>query len=324
MKTCMVGNTGEPLDSNTCFGAGALYDSDTQNNCRVKNIIDEDVGLAGGESSVDNPYGVVTHGGVLPHLPGCNPIQPGPADATIQTNCAYSLPSGFIPGAALGSQDGAGSVSSPSTNSTGSAGTTSSMTSSATTMATSVSSMASAQQSSASVVDQKLTNTPAMPIATATSKVSTTSSSTGSPSESGTSTGSTSPSSSSGSSAGKITTSDGASWQLIGCYSDQLTPVRSLGGNPEWWGEQITSSNCADHCSKIGMSMAGTENGGQCFCGNSLVGSKKLASSVCSAKCNGDSSQTCGGPAALSVYKKSWSSRKKAHRHLARHIEVVS
>ena len=319
MKNCMVGNTGEPLDSNACFGAGALYDSDTKDNCRTKNIIDEDVGLTDGEASQDNPYGVKTHGGILPHLPGCNPIQAGPGDATVQTNCPYSLPSGFTDGTATKSNTGAGSGNDTSSGTGSSAGL------SPTTLATSTSSKAATQQSSATVVNQKLTTTPVAPIATATSSATMVTSAVGSPSESGTSTGSDSPTSSSASSTDKVTASDGSIWQSMGCYSDQLNPVRSLGGNPEWWGQQITASNCADHCSKIGMSMSGTENGGQCFCGNSLVNSKKIDASKCSSKCNGDDSQTCGGPGALTVHKKAWTSRsKKSHRHLARHMEIVS
>lgn len=159
-------------------------------------------------------------------------------------------------------------------------------------------------------------------VSSAVHDATTTSSTFSSPSEAP-STGTTS--SGSSSSGNTVTSSDGSTWAFAGCYVDQVNPVRSLGGNPEWWGQQITSSNCVDHCSKIGMSMAGTENGGQCFCGNSLVGSKQADPSECNVKCKGDSSQTCGGPARLSLYKKSSASKRdRKHRHLARHIEAVS
>ena len=283
MKTCYNGNGGPFLDSDGCFGAGGLYDGKTQDACRAKKIVDEDVGWkdGAGEST--------TFGGVLPHLPGCNPIQPGPQLATIQTNCPYSW---------------------PQTLSDGSGGSGASVD----TMATSVSSTAVVQQPSASVVDQHPTNSPVMPI------MSQSTTTTSSPAESATPTGSTG----SDSGASHMTAADGSTWQLMGCFTDQLNPVRSLGTTPEWWGKDITSSNCVDHCSKIGMSMSGTENGGQCFCGTSLVNSKQVDISKCDSPCTGDASQTCGGGGTLSVYKKSGDPMKRTHRHLARHLEAVS
>ena len=293
MKTCYNGNGGPPLDSDQCFGAGGLYDGTTQRNCRAKNIVAEDVGLTGGVSSYDDSK---TYGGVLPHLPGCNPIQPGPQLATIQTNCPYSW---------------------PQTLSDGSGGSVASVDPSPTTMATSVSSTTVVQQSSASVADQHLINTPVMSVVTTTSQSTTT---TSSPAESATPTGSTG----SDSGTSHITAADGSTWQLMGCFTDQLNPVRSLGTTPEWWGKDITSSNCVDHCSKISTSMSGTENGGQCFCGTSLVNSKQVDTSKCNTPCTGDAGQTCGGGGTLSVYKKSGGQSKRTHRHLARHLEAVS
>ena len=324
MKTCRIGNTNLPLDSDTCFGAGSVRSGDAMSSCRVANIVSEDVGLAGGEHSTDD---FKTRGGVLPHLPGCNPIQSGPGLATVQNNCPYSLPTGFGSGAALGPQSIAGTGSSANASSAApvvSTGMPSSVQTSPTTMATSASTTASFQPSSTSVVDLKLTNSAVMSTATATVQSSTTTSAIGSPSESATSIGSTSAGSSS--SGSKLTASDGSTWDLAGCYTDQLNPVRSLGSSPEWWGQPITASNCVDRCSKLGMPLSGTENSGQCFCGTHLIGSKNVDSSECKAHCEGDSSQTCGGPARISLYKKSSGGSKKhrTNRHLARHLEAVS
>ena len=148
--------------------------------------------------------------------------------------------------------------------------------------------------------------------------VATKTSATTSPSETSTSGGSTS------GGAGSVTAADGSTWTADGCYVDALNP-RSLGSNG-WWGNPITNIECAKGCSKNGFSISGAENGGQCFCGNSLIGSKKVASSECNSKCAGDPSQLCGGPARLSVYRKSGSSSKqaRAHRHLVRHRQGVS
>lgn len=47
MKTCNIGNTGDPLDSPQCFGAGSLRSSSETENSRVSPSVNEDVGLRG-------------------------------------------------------------------------------------------------------------------------------------------------------------------------------------------------------------------------------------------------------------------------------------
>ena len=86
MPTCKPGNTGvPPLSDETCFGNyGGTYTSEEMTSCTIKPTVNEAVGWTYGE--VDNPVGnVLTYGGVLDALPGCNPIQYGPGLATIQT-----------------------------------------------------------------------------------------------------------------------------------------------------------------------------------------------------------------------------------------------
>ena len=123
-----------------------------------------------------------------------------------------------------------------------------------------------------------------------------------------------------------------AGWTSAGCYSDAVNP-RSLSGiSFAWWGEAMTSSGCAAYCSKMKYSMAGTENGGQCFCGNSLVQSKAMPSTSCKTACAGDKTQVCGGPGALSVFKSASATmrRRGAHKHRrgadahAHHFEATS
>ena len=58
-------------------------------------------------------------------------------------------------------------------------------------------------------------------------------------------------------------------------------------------------------CAANGWTMAGTEYGGQCFCGNQLVGSSKADEAKCNMPCDGNAGQTCGGSMVLSV----WSSQ---------------
>ena len=262
MKTCRVGNTGHPLDSDACFGAGGVYTNDEKHNCKVKNIVPEDVGTTS----------------YLKTLPGCNPIQPAPGPATIQTNC---------PNVVTSFGDGSGVVSPVSSK--------------ATTLATSTASKATPKSSTSVGV-------------TTTATTSKTSSSV-SPSE--TSTASTSGGSTS------YKADDGSTWTFDGCYVDKVNP-RTLPNNG-WWGKPITNGECAKGCSKNGFSISGAENGGQCFCGNTLD-SKKVDSSECNSPCLGDASQKCGGPARLSVYRKGSTKSKKdrVHRHLERHLRAVS
>ena len=259
MKTCRVGNTAHPLDTPDCFGVGGVYTHEEKQNCKVNDIVPEDVGT----------------GSYLKTLPGCNPIQPAPGPATIQTNCPNVVTT-------FGASSG----------NTG--GTSNSPTSKATTLATSAASKATTKSSTTTT---SKTSAPVSPAQTSTVS---------------TSGGSTS-----------YKADDGSTWTYDGCYVDKLNP-RTL-PNVGWWGKPITNSECAKGCSKNGYSISGAENGGQCFCGNTLA-SNKVASSECNSPCQGDGSQKCGGPARLSVYKKSSgkSKRDRVHRHLERHREAVS
>ncbi|KAL8778640.1 MAG: hypothetical protein Q9213_007330 [Squamulea squamosa] len=114
-------------------------------------------------------------------------------------------------------------------------------------------------------------------------------------------------------------------WKAAGCFLDALNP-RSLGKQPEWWGQSISSSNCVEHCDSIHAKYAGTENGGQCFCGNEIVNSASHPGK-CTSKCVGDSSEICGGPGHLSIYSLDGSvsikKRRTHHRHI-RHLLISS
>lgn len=283
MKTCNVGNTAHPLDSPECFGAGALYSDAEKNGCKIKPVVDEDLGFSmnGGFQSLDGGKAV---GGVLKALPGCNPIQPGPGNATPRSGCG--APTGLSGGSTPVIKT-PGNVVDPAVSSS------------------------SGKSTSSSTTLSKVV-TPTTPVATKPSTPSVSS-----PKETSTGTaGSTS-----GSGSGKtIKVSSGNTWTDDGCWSDKVNP-RSLGTQPEWYGVQISGTNCADHCDKTGATFSGTENGGQCFCGKSLLQSTSASAAKCSTKCNGDSSQTCGGPGFLSIYKKTSGSSRKArsHKHLGRH-----
>jgi hypothetical protein len=270
MKSCNIGNTGDPLDSPQCFGAGSLQSNEETDNCRGKNVFPEDVGL----SDPIAKDGSGTIGGALDALPGCNPIQTGPQRATKQS-CSGSgaTPHGSIPPVL------------DKAKSTTDAG-------------------AKNSASSAPAIPSKKPSP--SPISSKKTAAATTSS------------GETS---SAGSTAAGVKLPHG--WTYSGCFSDNINP-RSLGQQGEWWGEPITSTGCIARCNSIGNSIAGTENGGQCFCGNELKHST-AASGGCDSPCNGDDGQICGGAGYLSIFRKSITKKprhRQRFRRSVRHIDA--
>ena len=105
-----------------------------------------------------------------------------------------------------------------------------------------------------------------------------------------------------------------AGWKAAGCYVDPVRPRALQGEDLAWWGVKITASNCAKHCDEKGFSMAGTENGGQCFCGNKLEGGSAPATNAadCNMPCEGGATETCGGPGRLSLSVKGVSKRRRS------------
>ncbi|WRT68981.1 uncharacterized protein IL334_005963 [Kwoniella shivajii] len=75
-------------------------------------------------------------------------------------------------------------------------------------------------------------------------------------------------------------------------------------------GASKTASNmtveiCTSFCSAGGFTYAGLEYGSECYCGNSFSNgaSTSSRSSQCNMACGGSSSETCGGPNAISLWK---------------------
>ncbi|KAF8904525.1 WSC domain-containing protein, partial [Mucidula mucida] len=67
-----------------------------------------------------------------------------------------------------------------------------------------------------------------------------------------------------------------------------------------------TPANCAADCSSRGYSLAGVQNGNECYCANAYARSPPTKpSSDCSTPCTGDISQTCGGGWRMATYKSS-------------------
>ena len=297
MKTCTIGD-GPGLDGPGCFGTAGIRSNTETDACRVpKPAVNENVGLV----DFNGKDGGKTPGGnVGMSLPGCNPIQPGPQMATIQTNCP-NVQTSLVYGASSVAPDVVGSGNSSSGSGSSAAPVVAS------------SSTSTAASTSLSAVADKVS--PVAPIATAPTE-SSSAAAPASTTEAST-TGSSSSSTPSGLSPSTVKGASG-DWKAVGCYSDLINPHRSLDDRFEYDPHTmsdlgVTATNCVQRCDVLGKKIAGIENGGQCFCGDALKDSSEKAGE-CTSKCDGNSSEICGGPARMSIYTKSGSlSVKKRH-----------
>ncbi|KIK51617.1 hypothetical protein GYMLUDRAFT_208512 [Collybiopsis luxurians FD-317 M1] len=89
-------------------------------------------------------------------------------------------------------------------------------------------------------------------------------------------------------------------WAYSGCFVDSTdqrtfpTQVQTIGG--------VTPASCADACAFNGYTMMGTENGEECWCGNSTGAATQAPESDCTMTCNADRDFLCGDANRLSVY----------------------
>ncbi|KAK3996051.1 hypothetical protein QBC44DRAFT_319064 [Cladorrhinum sp. PSN332] len=117
-----------------------------------------------------------------------------------------------------------------------------------------------------------------------------------------------------------------AGFQYVGCYRDGSSRVLTGKILPKLG--DVSNTNCVNFCSEKGFSVAGTEYGGECYCGNGLNKLEKLDDSKCSFTCKGDASQKCGGDWALSLYTKGGSApvvakqKRRVHNHLMHHARA--
>ncbi|KAI1381716.1 putative glyoxal oxidase [Hypoxylon crocopeplum] len=92
-----------------------------------------------------------------------------------------------------------------------------------------------------------------------------------------------------------------ANWTHIGCYSEGTTG-RSLTFGAPVPSTQMNAANCTAACRTAGYILAGTEYGGECYCGNTIGNGAVPAEDGCDMACNGNKSEVCGGSNRLNVY----------------------
>ncbi|KAL2072787.1 hypothetical protein VTL71DRAFT_12130 [Oculimacula yallundae] len=97
-----------------------------------------------------------------------------------------------------------------------------------------------------------------------------------------------------------------ASWTSKGCYSDNY-PSRVLSGSSTS-SASMTLESCVGFCNSAGFSLAGLENGSECYCANAIQSDGATygvsGQTGCTYTCAGKSSQICGGSNVLSLYSK--------------------
>lgn len=95
-------------------------------------------------------------------------------------------------------------------------------------------------------------------------------------------------------------------FEYIGCGFDFAGQVRTLTG-ASTNSDSMTNSQCIDFCVSKGYSIAGTEYSRECYCGDSIAADREPITGLvgaCNMKCTGDATETCGGGARMSLYKK--------------------
>ncbi|KAF1964882.1 copper radical oxidase [Bimuria novae-zelandiae CBS 107.79] len=98
-------------------------------------------------------------------------------------------------------------------------------------------------------------------------------------------------------------------YQSLGCYTDnsgaggRALDVEVSGTFPGGY-QNSTVANCVTACSARNYIYAGLEYYGECWCGNTIKNQAAEASdpSTCNTVCNGNKTETCGGPNRLNMY----------------------
>ncbi|KAF7327563.1 hypothetical protein MKEN_00335300 [Mycena kentingensis (nom. inval.)] len=93
-------------------------------------------------------------------------------------------------------------------------------------------------------------------------------------------------------------------WAYIGCFVDNAHGRVLLNQQPDTTSQTI--EHCVDMCDGLNFTIAATEFGVQCFCGNELIaGAVPAGEADCNMGCGGNSTEACGGGSRMSVYSTS-------------------
>ncbi|KAL2019677.1 hypothetical protein VTK56DRAFT_9296 [Thermocarpiscus australiensis] len=95
-----------------------------------------------------------------------------------------------------------------------------------------------------------------------------------------------------------------ADYHALGCYTDDSSLGKALVYRQDQLdAATLTTEKCLQACRDGGFPFAGTEYGGECYCGVVLGNDSSVVSAEeCNMPCNGNPGQTCGGPARLNLF----------------------
>ncbi|KAJ4473942.1 WSC domain-containing protein [Lentinula lateritia] len=93
-------------------------------------------------------------------------------------------------------------------------------------------------------------------------------------------------------------------WYPYSCFIDNTSAGRLLTTNSGLPSNTMTKVVCIEYCAANNWTYAGVEDGGDCYCDELFHedGWQGTDSSECNMPCNGDPTQTCGGPNRIDVY----------------------
>lgn len=97
----------------------------------------------------------------------------------------------------------------------------------------------------------------------------------------------------------------GSGWAWMGCTVDNQGGSRVIDGD-NTKADDLTVESCLEFCGDGGFSIAGLENGEECWCGDSVSDEnmpKVIPMGNCLTACTGDESQNCGGYGYIGLYQ---------------------
>lgn len=99
-----------------------------------------------------------------------------------------------------------------------------------------------------------------------------------------------------------------STWTTLGCYKDVFPSKDRTLREPQVVFGQLTVDSCRATCAAKQYKYSGVENGGECWCGDSIQSPSDnvpVAMTDCSYNCPGNSSQKCGAGARIVISQRS-------------------
>jgi hypothetical protein len=91
-------------------------------------------------------------------------------------------------------------------------------------------------------------------------------------------------------------------WSFSSCYTDSVQ-ARTLTGSVYTSANSMTQESCVGYCTSLSYGYAGVEYSGECYCSNYIASTGLPAAiSDCSMGCNGNATESCGGPNRLNLF----------------------